>query len=62
MAKKGTGVAAGTGVVAGIGAWMTHPIANANARKAITLWNWITIVGYYTQAVTIEDVRECNPG
>ena len=53
--------AVGVGESVAVGAGLTHPMANAKTRKAITLLNRGAIAGYYTNAVTIQHVREGNP-
>ena len=44
------GAAVGVGESVAVGAGLTHPMANAKARKVITLFNRVAIAGYYTHA------------
>ena len=42
--------AVGVGASVAVGAGLTHPMANAKAKKVIKLFNRVAIAGYYTHA------------
>ena len=51
ISTVGTAVGVGASVAVGNGAGATHPMANAKARKTITLLNRVAIARNYNNAV-----------